>query len=392
MAPNSMLYLTLTSVGAVLVLAATCIVVILRTPWLEKHVVYMHQLALTEGKDLNKPEQFGFAHNQVSPFYIETRDGVKLYTWHVLPLGVYHKHYKQLTQLQGRTHIAEDFTQTPNFQLLKNDPESRLVIHTHGSSGALTAYARADTYRFLSALSPGKIHVLAFDYRGFGHSTGSPTEDGLREDVLSVYKWAAEVAMIPPERIVVFGQSMGAGPAISLAHELSIQNIAVAGLIITGAITSVPECLTEYRIFGLRILPISRFPALLSWLTRGMQNKWPNKQRLTDFIQQAPRYHIEIFHAKDDPIVPWYLSNEFFQCATAAPCDGRMSQIDIELEKEKRRIEMGEGGWAVEWPTARGLLRQEVTRYGLHDQIMAHPQIAMAVYRAFQSTCTQLLL
>ncbi|KAF3022086.1 hypothetical protein E8E14_013605 [Neopestalotiopsis sp. 37M] len=327
----------------------------------------------------------------VSPFYIETRDGVRLYTWHVLPLGVYHKHYKQLSQLQAPAHIAEDFTQTLNFQLLKSDPESRLVVHTHGSSGALTAYARADTYRFLSALSPGKIHVLAFDYRGFGSSTGSPTEDGLREDVLSVYNWATEVAMIPPERIVVFGQSMGAGPAISLVRELSIHNIAVAGLIITGATTSVPECLTEVRVFGMRVLPIARFPALVSWLTASMQNRWPNEQRLADIIHWAPRYHIEIFHAEDDLIVPWYLSHKFFECAVSASYDDeKTSHISIEQETI-RRTEMGEGGWTVEWPAEKGRIRQEVTTYGVHDQIMAHPQIAMAIYRAFMSTGHQFM-
>ncbi|ETS83101.1 hypothetical protein PFICI_04977 [Pestalotiopsis fici W106-1] len=382
---DSKICLAIASVGVATVIAATGIVVILRTPWLESHAVYMHRLKLTEGKDLDKPEQFGFAHNQVSPFYIETDDAVKLYTWHVLPLGLYHMHYQQLARRRVRSPIAEDFMKTLNFQLLKDDPESRLVIHTHGSSGALAAYARADTYRYMSALAPGKIHVLAFDYRGFGHSTGSPTEEGLRADVQSVYKWVTEVAMVSPERIVVFGQSMGAGPAISLVRELSLHHISVAGLVVTGAITGVPECLTEYRVLGLRVLPIGRFPALVSWLTGSMRNKWPNKDRLMDIVRHGARYHIEIFHAEDDPIVPWYLSDEFFQCAVTASWDGTMSKVEFEQKKGASRTDMGEGGWFAEWRTAKGLIRQEVTRYGVHDKIMSHPQVAMAVYRAFQS-------
>ena len=41
------------------------------------------------------------------------------------------------------------------------------------------------------------------------------------------------------------------------------------------------------------------------------------------------------------------------------------------------------GWWAVEWQTKRGVIREEIVRYGLHDKIMAYPVISMAVLERF---------
>ncbi len=51
--------------------------------------------------------------------------------------------------------------------------------------------------------APDKIHTLAIDYRGFGSSTGSPSEEGLLNDAVALAEWAVDVAGIPPSRIVV---------------------------------------------------------------------------------------------------------------------------------------------------------------------------------------------
>lgn len=49
-------------------------------------------------------------------------------------------------------------------------------------------------------------HILTIDYRGFGHSTGSPTEAGLILDGVTLVDWVMKVAGIPPERIVILGR------------------------------------------------------------------------------------------------------------------------------------------------------------------------------------------
>lgn len=360
---------------------------VLRVPFIENHAVYMHRLRLVGRKNLRHPEQFGFAHRQVSSFWIKTTDGVKLHAWHILPIGVHYRNVARLASQRATGPSDVDFRDTLNFRLLREDSDARLVIHTHGSSGALAAYCRAESYRSLSSLAPNKIHVLAFDYRGFGLSTGSPTERGLRTDVQAVFDWATKIAGVPAERIVVFGQSMGSGVAIGLVRDLALQKIPVAGLIITGAFPNVRTMLAEYRsFFGLRPFgPLAKFPGLMAVCSKGMRNKWLNTEGLVDIVRHSPSHHVQIFHAQDDPIVPWHLSNELFNHAAMAVKLQGTTANEFEKEKAKRRIEMGEGGWCIEWPTQKGLIRQEVPRYGNHDKIMAQPQIAMAVMRAFQN-------
>lgn len=67
-----------------------------------------------------------YTGNQVTPFGIATSDNETLYAWHVLPLGLYAKHENEL--LNQSPGFAEDVTNTTAFQLLRNDPESKLVI------------------------------------------------------------------------------------------------------------------------------------------------------------------------------------------------------------------------------------------------------------------------
>jgi abhydrolase domain-containing protein 12 len=375
----------LSSIVIASLIYSASVLAILRIPTLERHVVYMYRLTLTNGKDLNCPDQFGFAPQQTTSFFVETKDGVRLHVWHVLPIGLYYRHAKRLV---GRARDPnEEFYETLNFRLLRDDPESRLVIHTHGASGAMSAYCRSECYRFLSSLAPNKIHVLAFDYRGFGLSSGTPNEEGLILDAQSVFKWATDVAGISPERIIVFGQSMGSSVAIALVRELSLQKISIAGLIITGSFPNVPTMLTEYRtFFGLRPFGLlARFPRLKTLLTRGMHNQWPNVDRIVDLVRYGPTYHVEIFHSQDDPIVPWSFSDELFEHAVSAANIGGMSRDEFEKRKAREIVDIGQGSWYVEWPTSNGLIRQEVLRYGVHDRTMMQPQIAMAVMRAFQS-------
>jgi abhydrolase domain-containing protein 12 len=375
----------LSGIGIASVLYSASILAILRIPWIERHAVYMHRLKLTGGKDLNHPEQFGFAHRQTTPFFITTKDGVRLHAWHVLPVELYYKNAARLVARDIKPN--GDICETLNFRLLKDDPEARLVIHTHGSSGAMPAYCRSECYRSLSSIEPSKIHVLAFDYRGFGLSSGDPSEEGLLIDAQSVFRWATEVAGVAPERIVLFGQSMGSSVAIALARDLALQKISIAGLVITGSFPDVPTMLCEYRIFfGLRAFaPLARFPTLKTLCTRGMRNRWPNLTRLADVVRLSSAYHIEIFHAQDDPIVPWPLSDSLFEHAVGAARYEETSQDRFREEKAAKIVDMDQGGWHVEWPTSKGLIRQEVSRYGAHDRIMMHPQIAMAVMRAFES-------
>lgn len=63
----------------------------------------------------------------MTPFNITTPDGETLYSWHILPLGVYAKHEAEiLAQPDGP---PGDFTRTLASKLLTQDPEARVVIN-----------------------------------------------------------------------------------------------------------------------------------------------------------------------------------------------------------------------------------------------------------------------
>src|SRR4051794_2247033 len=110
---------------------------------------------------------------------------------------------------------------------------------------------RPEAYRGLLSTSTGpSIHVLTVDYRGFGLSTGSPTEEGLILDAIAVVQWAVNVANIPPSRIVLLGHSLGTAVTIAAAeHFVSAKSSGkkeFAGIVLVAGFSDLPTLLTTY--------------------------------------------------------------------------------------------------------------------------------------------------
>jgi uncharacterized protein len=104
-------------------------------------------------------------------------DGEKLIAWHVPPRG-----------------------------------DKPVVIYFHGNA-EIVAW-RAQYHRATIANGTG---LIALNFRGYGGSTGTPTEDGLHRDAQAAYAFAVE--RYPARRIVLWGQSLGTGVAVRLASE-----------------------------------------------------------------------------------------------------------------------------------------------------------------------------
>ena len=90
-----------------------------------------------------------------------------------------------------------------------------VVLYLHGNGGALSH--RAERFRTLTADGTG---LVAVDYRGYGGSSGRPTEAGLLVDAETAYGFAA--AHYPAARIALWGESLGTGVAVALAAERPI--------------------------------------------------------------------------------------------------------------------------------------------------------------------------
>ena len=87
-----------------------------------------------------------------------------------------------------------------------------VILYFHGNGGSLAW--RAERFRRLTADGTG---LVALSYRGYGGSSGNPTEQGLKTDAATAYVFTA--SHYQPERIVLWGESLGTNLAIAVAAE-----------------------------------------------------------------------------------------------------------------------------------------------------------------------------
>ena len=376
---------------------ATCIALyagllgLLTTPFFQAHVVYLHGIQMTWFKDLNVPEVFGFLRNQATPFHIPTSAGGELYAWHILPLGLYQKHEPDL--IAEPSGFVTDITSRRAFKLLRDDPDTRLVLHFHGAAGTVGSGYRVPNYRALSAGQPAKLHVLTFDYRGFGRSKGTPSERSMIEDAIAVVDWAMNTADVPPSRILIFGQSIGTAVSLAISELFALQSppVVFAGTILVAPFVDVATLVATYRVAGsIPILsPLARFPRLFSYLSTFVRDKWSSKDRIAGYIRtdeaNKQRYKITLIHAEDDYDIPFHHTQLLYWHAINATLPKGISSNDFENAKIKLKMDIGAAGSVIEWRTEYGIIREEILKHGLHDVIMGNPVITLAVLRIFES-------
>ena len=131
---------------------------------------------------------------------------------------------------------------------LPNPSAAVTVLYAHGNAEDLGRVAP-----FLDELRRAGFAVLAFDYRGYGLSTGGPpSAAGATSDMATVYRHAVETLKIPSSRLVFYGRSVGSGPASDLAARVPI-----GGLVLESAFVSAFRVLTKVT-----LLPFDRFDNL----------------------------------------------------------------------------------------------------------------------------------
>lgn len=137
---------------------------------------------------------------------------------------------------------------------LKAENSDKLLLYSHGNGEDIGM-----AYAFLQTFQRQGISVLAYDYPGYGTSSGKPSEDGCYAAIEAAYTYATEVLGYAPENITLYGRSLGSGPASWLAEQQP-----VSGLIFDGAFTSTFRVMT-----GIKLLPWDKFDnyARLSHIT-----------------------------------------------------------------------------------------------------------------------------
>jgi fermentation-respiration switch protein FrsA (DUF1100 family) len=148
-----------------------------------------------------------------------------------------------------------------------------VVLYFQGNGGGLSLRVP----RF-AALAREGIGLVALNYRGYGGSSGSPSEEGLIADARAAYDFAAK--HYAPERIVPWGESLGSGVAVALAAEKP-----VAKLVLEAPFTSAADV-------GANAYPFA--PVL--WL---MKDQFRSDERISRVT--AP---VLILHGERDGVVP----------------------------------------------------------------------------------------
>jgi fermentation-respiration switch protein FrsA (DUF1100 family) len=103
------------------------------------------------------------------------------------------------------------------------------ILLCHGNAGNISH--RLELYELL--LQTG-VNLLAFDYRGYGLSSGRPSEEGTYQDAEAAYQWLRRRGF-EAKNIVALGESLGGG----VASELALR-VPLGGLILQSTFTSVP--------------------------------------------------------------------------------------------------------------------------------------------------------
>jgi fermentation-respiration switch protein FrsA (DUF1100 family) len=180
---------------------------------------------------------------------------------------------------------AEDGTKLFGWHV-QASPAAPVLLWCHGNAGNVIHRLEnlAELYRL-------GLSVFIFDYRGYGRSAGKPSEEGLYQDALAAHAYLTSVRGIRPERLILFGRSLGASVAGIVAGRRP-----AAGLILESPFPSI-AAMARAHYAGLP----------MHWLLSG---RFPLAEQLSRVTMP-----VLVIHGDRDDIVPIALGREVFDAA-----------------------------------------------------------------------------
>ena len=162
------------------------------------------------------------------------------------------------------------------------------ILFMHGNAGNISH--RLDYVAMFHRLG---YNTLIFDYRGYGNSSGSPSEQGTYLDAESAWAYVTQIKHEPACRIALLGESLGGAVAAQLATKHR-----PAALVLASSFTSVPDLGQQLYPY----LPV-RWLAHIRYDTRA-------------YLQQA---HVPLLvaHSPQDEIIPYAHGQALFAAARA---------------------------------------------------------------------------
>lgn len=161
--------------------------------------------------------------------------------------------------------------------------QSEIILYLHGNGGNVSHRA----HKFAEIINRG-YGLLAIDYRGYGKSSGSPTEWGLYEDAVAALNWLHD-KNYNNQQIIIYGESIGTAVAIEVSQERNFNKI-----ILESPLSSLVDVGKEIYPF----LPVSFL----------LKDRYDSLAKL-DKVNSP----IFIFHGAEDSIIPEQQSYKLYQ-------------------------------------------------------------------------------
>lgn len=163
---------------------------------------------------------------------------------------------------------------------LPNPSAKFTLLVSHGNAEDL-----GDDKYWLDSLRHAGFSVFAYDYEGYGTSEGKPSEKACYEDVAAAYDFLAVNLQTPPDKIIIFGRSVGSGPAAYIAAKRPS-----AGVVLQSPFVSAFRVLTRVP-----LLPFDKFP----------------NYKYVRHIHSP----ILIMHSRADSVIPFWHGQKLFDMA-----------------------------------------------------------------------------
>ncbi len=196
-----------------------------------------------------------------------------------------------------------------------------VVLYTHGMGGTRSSAHRVALYKLLS--NKLNAHVLAFDYRGFGDSgpdPEGPRAEGLAQDTEALYRWLVEVEQVHPNKVLLWGHSMGTAVAIRFLSNLSSKAVETGSTsehlppplatVLEAPFTSLREAIP--------VFPLAKIFSLLPHFNSCFLEPLVGNHHLnfdSSVLMSRVSTPLLFFHAEDDRIVPYSLGRKLYSIA-----------------------------------------------------------------------------
>lgn len=169
---------------------------------------------------------------------------------------------------------------------IPSEGASDVILFFHGNAGNISH--RLESIQIFHRLG---LNVFIFDYRGYGQSDGRPSEIGTYRDAEAAWQYLVKERQVSPNRIIVFGRSLGGAVAAWLAHKHT-----PGALVLESGFTSIPEIAAKlYPYLPVRLL--SRY-----------------KYNTAEYLDEVD-CPVLIVHSREDEIMPFSHGQQLFERA-----------------------------------------------------------------------------